>query len=196
MSSELIGEFQRSLRSYPYHPVTKRKDSTMARNDPVTELDPRYSDDGVAAPPWSEARKGLEDAELFWVTTVRPDGRPHITPLLALWLDDALYFCTGPEEQKAKNIAGNPHCILMTGCNALHQGTDLVVEGDAVKVSDDADLQRIADAYVSKYGSEWRFEVRDAAFHHGPGEAWVFQVVPVTGYAFAKGEYSHTRFRF
>jgi nitroimidazol reductase NimA-like FMN-containing flavoprotein (pyridoxamine 5'-phosphate oxidase superfamily) len=184
------------VTSYLYLPVTKRKDSAMARNDPVTELDPRYSEDGVAAPPWSHARKRLEDAELFWVATVRPDGRPHITPLLALWLDDALYFCTGPEEQKAKNIAGNSHCILMTGCNALHEGMDLVVEGDAVKVSDDADLQRIADAYVSKYGSEWRFEVRDGAFHHDAGEAWVFEVAPVTAYAFAKGEYSHTRFRF
>ena len=168
----------------------------MARNDPATELDPRYGDKGATATRWSEARKQLEEAELFWVTTVRPDGRPHITPLLALWLDDALYFCTGPEEQKARNIAGNPHCILMTGCNALHEGVDLVVEGDSRKVSDDAELQRIADAYVSKYGNEWRFEVRDGAFHHDPGEAWVFEVAPVTAYAFAKGGYSHTRFRF
>jgi nitroimidazol reductase NimA-like FMN-containing flavoprotein (pyridoxamine 5'-phosphate oxidase superfamily) len=168
----------------------------MAGNEPVAELDPRYSDDGATAPEWAEARERLESAELFWVTTVRSDSRPHITPLLALWLDDALYFCTGPTEQKAKNIAGNPHCILMTGCNALHEGTDLVVEGDATKVSDDAKLRRIADAYVSKYGEEWRFEVGDGAFHHGPGEAWVFEVAPVTAYTFAKGEYSHTRWRF
>jgi nitroimidazol reductase NimA-like FMN-containing flavoprotein (pyridoxamine 5'-phosphate oxidase superfamily) len=168
----------------------------MTGNKPVTELDPRYSDDGVAALEWADARKLLEDAELFWVTTVRSDGRPHITPLLALWLDDALYFCTGPTEQKAKNIIGNPHCILMTGCNALHEGMDLVVEGDATKVTDDAKLRGIAEAYVSKYGEEWRFEVRDGAFHHGPGEAWVFEVAPVTAYGFAKGEYSHTRWRF
>jgi len=49
---------------------------------------------------------------------------------------------------------------------------------------------------VSKYGSEWSFEVRDGAFHHDAGEAWVFEVAPVTAYAFAKGDYSHTRFRF
>jgi nitroimidazol reductase NimA-like FMN-containing flavoprotein (pyridoxamine 5'-phosphate oxidase superfamily) len=168
----------------------------MPGSDPVTQLDPRYGDEGATATRWPEARKRLEDAELFWVTTVRPDGRPHVTPLLALWLDDALYFCTGPEEQKAKNIAGNPHCILMTGRNALHEGMDLVVEGDAVNVHDDAELQRIADAYVSKYGTEWRFEVRDGAFHHGPGEAWVFEVAPAAAYAFAKGEYSHTRYLF
>jgi nitroimidazol reductase NimA-like FMN-containing flavoprotein (pyridoxamine 5'-phosphate oxidase superfamily) len=174
----------------------ERKESAMAGNEPVAELDPRYSDDGVAAPDWAEARDRLEKAELFWVTTVRPDGRPHITPLLSLWLDDALYFCTGPDEQKAKNIAGNPHCILMTGCNALHEGMDLVVEGDATKVSDDAKLQRVADAYVTKYGEEWRFEVSDGAFRHGPGTAFVFEVAPVTAYGFAKGEYSHTRWRF
>jgi nitroimidazol reductase NimA-like FMN-containing flavoprotein (pyridoxamine 5'-phosphate oxidase superfamily) len=168
----------------------------MTAHDPATELDPRYSDDGATQTEWAEARGRLQDAELFWLTTVRPDGRPHTTPLLALWLDDALYFCTGPAEQKARNIAQNPHCILMTGCNALKEGVDLVVEGDAVKLSDDDELARIADAYVAKYGEEWRFEVRDGAFHHGPGEAWVFEVAPSTAYGFGKGDYSHTRWRF
>ncbi len=168
----------------------------MTAQDPVTELDRRYSDEGASRTDWAEARRRLQNAELFWVTTVRTDGRPHITPLLALWLDDALYFCTGPSEQKAKNIAHNPHCILMTGCNALKEGVDLVVEGEAVKVTDDDKLSRIADAYVSKYGEDWRFEVRDGAFHHGPGEAWVFEVAPSTAYGFGKGDYSHTRWRF
>jgi nitroimidazol reductase NimA-like FMN-containing flavoprotein (pyridoxamine 5'-phosphate oxidase superfamily) len=164
--------------------------------NPVTELDARYSSDGIAPPTWSEARDRLRGAELFWVTTVRSEGRPHVTPTLALWLDDALYFSTGPYEQKAKNLSGNPHCILMTGCNALREGMDLVVEGEATRVRDDATLHRIADAYVSKYGDDWRFDVRDGAFHHGPGEAWVFEVAPVTAYAFGKGEYSHSRWRF
>jgi len=168
----------------------------MTAQNPVTELDPRYSDDGATQMEWTEARRRLQDAELFWVTTVRPDGRPHTTPLLALWVDDALYFCTGPTEQKAKNVAHNPHCILMTGCNALKEGVDLVVEGDAVKVGDDDKLQRIAEAYVSKYGDDWRFDVRDGAFHHGPGEAWVFEVAPATAYGFGKGDYTHTRWRF
>ena len=168
----------------------------MTAQDPVTELDPRYSDDAATQTVWAEARRRLQDAELFWVTTVRPDGRPHTTPLIAVWLDGALYFTTGPTEQKAKNIAQNRHCILMTGCNALKEGVDLVVEGDAVKVSDDDKLVRIADAYVAKYGEEWRFEVRDGAFHHGPGTAWVFEVAPSTAYGFAKGDYSHTRWRF
>lgn len=168
----------------------------MATTDPVAELDARYSAEGVTPPMWSDARDRLHGADLFWVTTVRADGRPHTTPTLALRLDDALYFSTGPYEQKARNIAANPHCILMTGCNDLHGGMDLVVEGEATRVRDATMLRRVADAYVSKYGEEWRFHVRDGVLHHDPGEAWVFEVVPVTAYAFAKGAYSHTRWRF
>jgi nitroimidazol reductase NimA-like FMN-containing flavoprotein (pyridoxamine 5'-phosphate oxidase superfamily) len=168
----------------------------MAQTEPVVELDARYGEEGVAATAWADARERLERAELYWVTTVRRNGRPHITPLIAVWVDDALYFCTGPDEQKAKNIAVNPHCILMTGSNALHEGMDLVVEGDAVKVGDDAKLRRLADAWEAKYGPEWHFDVRDGAFRHEQGEAWVFEVAPTTAYGFGKSPYSHTRWRF
>ena len=74
---------------------------------------------------------GAADAQLFWVTTVRPDGRPHSTPLVAVWLDDALHFCTGPTEQKAHNLVANPHVLLTTGDNGWKGGLDVVVEGPA-----------------------------------------------------------------
>jgi general stress protein 26 len=168
----------------------------MTATEPLVELDPRYGDEGVPATQWAQARERLKKAELYWITTVRRDGRPHITPLIAVWLGDALYITTGPHEQKAKNIAENPHCILMTGCNTLHEGLDIVVEGDAKRVTDDAELLRLAEAWESKYGSEWHFDVRDGAFRHEAGEAWVFEVAPVTAYGFGKGGYSHTRWRF
>jgi hypothetical protein len=41
----------------------------------------------------------------FWLSTARPDGRPHVTPFIAVWLDEALWFCTGADELKAKNLA-------------------------------------------------------------------------------------------
>jgi len=164
--------------------------------DPVGELDPRYSDEDATPTEWAAVVGGLTTADVFWVTTVRKDGRPHITPLLAVWLDDALYFCTGPEEQKAKNLAHNAHCILSTGCNALDRGLDLVVEGEAVNVRDDDDLRRVAERYESKYGSDWHFDVRDGVFHHGAGVALVYQVAPSVVYAFSKGKFGHTRWRF
>jgi hypothetical protein len=176
----------------------------MAGREPVAELDARFSSDGATAAPWARAHEGLRAAEVFWLSTVRPDGRPHVTPLLSVWLDDALYFCTGPTERKARNLLRNPHCVLTTGCATLGEGLDLVVEGDAARVTDDARLVRIADAYLAKYGSDWHFVVRDGAFRHDPeslrgadpGEAWVYEVVPSRVFGFRKGEFSQTRWRF
>lgn len=165
--------------------------------EPRAELDPRFSSDDAAPTDWAEARRQVEEAEVFWISTVRPDGRPHVTPLISVWLDDALYFCTGPTERKTRNLARNPHCVLTTGCNSIGKGLDVVVEGDAVPVRDDGALQRIADAYESKYGSAWRFVVRDGVFVHGGGEALVFEVAPDKAFAFRKGDdFSQTRWRF
>jgi nitroimidazol reductase NimA-like FMN-containing flavoprotein (pyridoxamine 5'-phosphate oxidase superfamily) len=85
---------------------------------------------------------------------MRSDERPHVTPVLSVWLDDALYFCTSPGERKTRNLARNPFCVLTTGCNALDEGLDLVVEGEAATVSDNGMLRRVADAYESKLNSE------------------------------------------
>src|SRR5262245_43466180 len=118
----------------------------MAARQPVTTVDAHFSTEGAAPVPWGEARTRLGAAEVFWVSTVRPDGRPHVTPLIAVWLDDALYFTTGESERKAKNLEQNARCILTTGCNGLAEGLDFVVEGDAIRITDDGHLQRVADA--------------------------------------------------
>ncbi len=129
---------------------------------------------------------------------MRPEGRPRVTPLLAVWLDGALYFCTGESERKAKNLARNAHCVLSTGSNALDVGLDVMVEGDAARVSDEDLLQRVADLYEAKYGSDWRFAVRDSAFHSKDGNvALVFEVAPTTAFGFGRGKlFSQTRWRF
>jgi nitroimidazol reductase NimA-like FMN-containing flavoprotein (pyridoxamine 5'-phosphate oxidase superfamily) len=171
-------------------------DDTIAGTGPVTELDTRFSSDDAVATPWATGVQGLEQAELYWLATVRPDGRPHVTPLIAVWLDRALYFCTGPTERKAKNLVGNAHCVITTGCNSLSEGLDLVIEGDAVQVSDEAKLQRLADRYASKYEG-WHFSVRDGAFYRAGRRALVFEVTPTTAFGFGKGEPSgQTRWRF
>jgi nitroimidazol reductase NimA-like FMN-containing flavoprotein (pyridoxamine 5'-phosphate oxidase superfamily) len=164
--------------------------------EPETMLDKRFSSPEATATAWADARVRIEDAELFWLSTVRPDGRPHVTPLISVWLEGAAYFCTGADERKAKNLAQNPHCILTTGCNLLEEGLDVVIEGEAARVSDDAKLIRIADLYESKYGSDWHFDVENGAFHSEGIEALVFEVTPDTAFGFGKGTYSQTRWRF
>lgn len=177
----------------------------MADREPVAELDPRFSSDDATPMSWEVGREHLERAEVYWLSTVRPDGGPHVTPLLAVWLDGAMYFCTGPEERKARNLAGNPRCALTTGRNTLDGGLDLVVEGDAERLTDAAGLGRVAEAYLSKYGEDWRFAVRDGAFSHDPGSlretdpgaAWVYEVFPKKVFGFGKGgPFSQTRWRF
>lgn len=168
----------------------------MPVDDPVTEMQSQFSSDDATPTTWAEARECLQKAEVYWLATVRPDGRPHVTPVLAVWLDGALYFCTGPSERKAKNLAHNMHCVITTGCNALNEGLDLVVEGDAAKINDEARLQLLTDRYASKYGDDWHFTVRDGAFFGDGGEALVYEVIPTTAFGFGKGTFSQTRWRF
>ena len=148
----------------------------MAIQDPVAELEPRFSSAGATPTPWASARGRLGQAEVYWLATVRPDGRPHVTPLIAVWLDGALYFSTG--------------------CNTLHEGLDLVVEGDAERVGDEATLRRVAERYAAKYG--WHYTVRDGALHGDGGNiALVYAVPPTRAFGFGKGEpFSQTRWRF
>jgi general stress protein 26 len=164
--------------------------------EPRTDLDSRFSDPGTAPTDWDVTLRALETAQLFWITTVRSDGRPHVSPLVAVWLDGAVHFCTGAEEQKAVNLRSNRHVILTTGCNEWDRGLDVVVEGDAVEVADDRQLQRLAEAWRTKWDGRWQFEARDGSFHHEVGTALVFSVAPTKVLAFGKGTFSHTRHRF
>jgi general stress protein 26 len=168
----------------------------MPASNPVAELDARFSDPDAVATPWADVLRAIDGAELFWISTVRVDGRPHVTPLPAVWQDGALHFCTGADEQKGVNLATNAHCTLTTGNNAWKAGLDVVVEGKAERVTDDARLQRLADAWESKYTGDWHFDVADGAFQGEGGEALVFEVKPSKVLAFAKGEFAQTRYRF
>ncbi|NGO70932.1 pyridoxamine 5'-phosphate oxidase family protein [Streptomyces boncukensis] len=169
----------------------------MPRNNPETVLDSRYSDSEAEALEWPEAARRLAEAELFWVTTLRPDGRPHMTPLLAVWHGGALHFTTGPDERKARNLARHPQCALATGNDLWEEGVGLVVEGEAERVRDTARLSELAEAWAAKYGERWRFAVADGAFVSEPaGRALVFAVAPRVAYGFAKGPFGQTRWRF
>ncbi|WP_405577478.1 pyridoxamine 5'-phosphate oxidase family protein [Streptomyces sp. NBC_01190] len=160
-------------------------------------LDPRFSEPQARPSSWQEVDAVLAAAGTYWLTTVRRDGRPHVTPLIAVWHDECLYFTTGEGEQKARNLTARHQVALTTGSNALKEGLDVVVEGEAVRVREQRRLELLAAAWVGKYGEEWRFEVRDGAFRHqGGGAASVFEVAPTKVLAFRKGgTYAQTSWR-
>ena len=128
---------------------------------------------------------------------MRADGRPQLTPLVAVWLDDALHFCTGEAEQKAVSLRGSQNVILITGCSQWDGGLDVVVEGQAVRVTDRSTLERLADAWSRKWDGRWEYEPGDDGFKGDESESvLVFAVRPAKVFAFAKGNFSHTRHVF
>jgi general stress protein 26 len=166
-------------------------------NSPRPQLDARFSEPDADATPWQDVEALLEAAELYWITTVRADGRPHVTPLVAVWHDGAMHFCTGLDEQKGRNLEHNRHVALTTGNNRWAAGLDVVVEGTAERVMEQSALQELADAYATKYSGDWVFEVGPGVFRHGEGsEAAVFRVEASKIMAFAKDPHAQTTFRF
>jgi nitroimidazol reductase NimA-like FMN-containing flavoprotein (pyridoxamine 5'-phosphate oxidase superfamily) len=163
---------------------------------PRTKLDARFSETEAQPTSWKDTLDAIEQAELFWISTVRADGRPHVTPLVAIWLDDALHFSTGPDEQKALNLTGSPHVALTTGANEWQSGLDVVVEGEATRITDAAQLERLATAWTRKWDGRWQYEVAPEGFRHDGGTAFVFAVRPAKVLAFAKGGFGQTRHRF
>lgn len=168
-------------------------------NAPVTTIDRRYSDPEAQAVSWDDTRQLLEAAEIAWLSTVRADGRPHVTPVVSVWTDGALYFGTGTEEQKYVNLQVNPHVVLMTGSSDWDQGIGVVVEGKAVRVTDEAVLSRVAEAFAARWDGRWQYEVRDGGFQNQDAgmSCVVFGVTPAKAFTHAKGDpFGATTHRF
>jgi general stress protein 26 len=177
--------------------MSSRSAGSPVGMEPTTHFDSRFSDPAAGATPWDQARAALERAELYWLTTVRADGRPHVTPLIGVHHDGAMHFVTGTGEQKFRNLEHSRKVALTTGANSWDKGLDVVVEGEAVRVTDTPTLQELADAIEVKYGEVWHFDVAGDAFD-GQGEdpGHVFRVEPSKVLAFAKDPHGQTSFRF
>ena len=173
----------------------------MPKN-PVTALDARYSDPRASAAEWAETVRVLEQAELFWLTTVRADGRPHVTPLVAAWGEDAVHFHTGEGEQKWLNLQANPNVVLTTGCNSWDRGLDVVVEGRAEPVTDRAAIERVVGLWAAKWDGRWKLAavdggIRDADAPGTEPTSRLFTVRPTKVFAHAKGDpFGATTHRF
>ncbi|MFV8166646.1 pyridoxamine 5'-phosphate oxidase family protein [Mycobacterium sp. 134] len=159
------------------------------------KLDQRFSE-ATEATSWESAAAVLGAAELYWLTTVRGDGRPHVTPLVGVWADDAFVFCTGPTEQKFRNLQHGAAVAVTTGTNTWNAGLDIVVEGTAARVTGRQRLTGLAGAYRSKYGDDWDFDCDDEVFDPQGEAAIVFEVTPAKVIAFAKSPHGQTGFRF
>jgi len=141
-------------------------------------------------------RKALASAELYWLTTVRADGRPHVTPLVGVWIDDSFVFCTGSDEQKTRNLEKGDAVAVTTGANTWNDGVDVVVEGRAERVKGLNVLTDLADAYRDKYGDDWDYDADDEVFDPEGGRTLVYRVAPTKVIAFAKSPHGQTTFKW
>jgi general stress protein 26 len=157
---------------------------------PTERLDRHYSDAQAEAVPWSETVDRLASAEVAWIVTVRPDGRPHATPMVPVVDRGNVYFHTGGHEVKRANLRANPKVLVLAGDTAWHAGLDVAVEGTATPVTDDASLRRLAERYHERWDGRWVLDVHDGAVTPpSPGtEVVVFEVVPDRAFGYTKGD--------
>ena len=97
--------------------------------------------------PWAQAGACLAQAPTYWLATARPGGRPHLVPVLGVWVDGAPHFVANPSSRKARNLAANARCVIAVSGDGL----DVVIEGEATQMHDQPTLRRVAEAYASKY---------------------------------------------
>ena len=164
--------------------------------EPTVEFDSRYSEGHASAPDWAQVRSVLEGAELYWLATVAGGASRHVTPLVGVWLEEGFFFCTGPAEQKARNLRDNADVAVTTGVNTWQDGHDVVIEGTARRLRGASELRTVADAYRAKYGDAWDFEVDEEHFSPDDNPALVFRVDPRTVRSFTKSPHGQTAYRF
>ena len=165
----------------------------MAEREPVTEKANLGFEVSPHLTPWSDAVECLAQARNYWLTTVRPEGKPHVAPVWGARLDDALYICTSDRSRKARNFALEPRCCVNVDSETLQ----IVVEGRVSRASDEAILRRVGDTYGSKYG--WPMTPKDGSLTDAQGNSgpvYLIQPDVVFGYGFFEGAYTATRWRF
>jgi len=109
--------------------------------------------------PWSRVLQQLEAGETkgsIWLATMRPDGRPHVAGVGAVWEGGKFYVVSGAGTRKSRNLAANPNCVIALSLPDI----DVVLEGTAAIVRDESTLSRLAERYRAE---GWPAEARDGA---------------------------------
>lgn len=136
------------------------------------------ADQGSGLKPWSYAQERLTLARNFWISTTRPDGRPHAVPIWALWWQDRLLFSTGEQSSKGRNLAALPYAVI--GSEPADDA--IVLEGPVERVLDADVLADFARAYGAKYAHDMA-GFNDPVYALRPKLAFAFSTTDFTGSA-------------
>jgi nitroimidazol reductase NimA-like FMN-containing flavoprotein (pyridoxamine 5'-phosphate oxidase superfamily) len=134
---------------------------------------------------WERVNQQMAQARNYWLTTTRPDGRPHAMPIWGVWLDETFYFGTGRSSVKGRNLARNPAVSVH-----LESGDDVVIlEGVVEEVSDRLLLRHIYDVYGQKYKLDMSANAEE-------GAEPTYALRPTTGFAWLEQDFPNTATRF
>ena len=122
---------------------------TATRPDVPAGYGIKPADEGAGLLPWSWADERLRGRHIWWLATTRPDGRPHLMPVWAVWLGDGVAVSTGTDSRKAKNIARDPRVSIVPE----HGVESVIVEG----VVGTLEPER-AEEFVAAYKQTWSFD--------------------------------------
>jgi pyridoxamine 5'-phosphate oxidase-like protein len=128
----------------------------------------RFPKTGVGMLNWTDTELRLRRSRYYWLTTNRPDGRPHATPLWGVWLQGALFFDGRATTRWARNLGANPNA-----CVHLESGCDVVILEGVVDefVTDLALGERLVEAWHRKYGRLVPSPAADGVFRFRPRNA-------------------------
>jgi PPOX class probable F420-dependent enzyme len=142
--------------------------------------------EGTGLLPWSWATERLTRSHDYWVATVRPDCRPHVTPVWGVWMDGMVWFSSSRESSKARNVAGHPRVMVATD----DAQEPVMVEGDAESVEGAGPIGAFVAALNAKYGTDYPVD-----FFLGNA---CFRVRPVWAFALTESDFagSPTRWSF
>jgi PPOX class probable F420-dependent enzyme len=138
---------------------------------------------------WSWAEERLTDSHTYWVATVWPDGRPHVSPVWGVWLDRSFWFSCDGSSRKAKNIARDPRCVVTTE-DPLEP---VILDGTAALVLERSEVVQYVDNERVKYAAEWQEQYTVDFFAGG-----TYRVTPTSAFGLEEKTFgsSPTRWTF
>jgi Pyridoxamine 5'-phosphate oxidase len=173
---------------------------TASRHGAIAEVIAAGAAAEITPIDWDEARRLFAIERSYWLATTSDNGRPHVRPVLAVWVDERICSTTSPAARKGRNLTSRPSAALTARAPTM----DIVIEGPIAWIDDPQRLRLIGAAYQDKYA--WPVTVVGNAFHapygaptagHPPYR--VYELIPTVAYAFGTGNdlgERSTRFRF
>ena len=143
--------------------------------------------DGSSLISWAWVDKMLSKARNYWISTTRPDGRPHAVPVWGVWREGAFFFGTGKRSQKERNLKNNPWLVV-------HLESDdevIIIEGRVERVADPDLFANIAEVYSAKY--DW--SPLDGLEGDLPEDPY-YRLKPEIAFAWSEAEFPETATRY